>query len=281
MTDVVLDEQLAALRRRYGTRAAEQVAGRGGSGAWNDVIALQLAHRSVRKFLPEPSPRTICARSWPRPPPPRARATCSCGASWPSPTATGSPGSRLSPATSRRCVTLHCCSCGWPTSPRGAGREQHDKDLVNVDYVESALLGVVDAALAAQNAVLAAESLGLGTVYIGAIRNHPRDVAAELALPDHSFAVVGLVVGRPDPEVESEVKPRLGQDVVLHREQYSTEERDAGLAVYEEEISGFYRDQGLAESWVERVLGRFASPGALGSREQMREALRERGFGLD
>ncbi|QXF82960.1 NADPH-dependent oxidoreductase [Rhodococcus pyridinivorans] len=282
MTDVVLDEQLAALRRRYGTRAAEQVAGRGGSGAWNDVIALQLAHRSVRKFLPEAvSEDDLCAIV--------AAASSAASSSnlqlWSVVAVTDRDRlARIATfAGNQPAVRDAPLLLVWVADLARAARvaEQHGKDLVNVDYVESALLGVVDAALAAQNAVLAAESLGLGTVYIGAIRNHPRDVAAELALPDHSFAVVGLVVGRPDPEVESEVKPRLGQDVVLHREQYSTEERDAGLAAYEEEISGFYRDQGLAESWVERVLGRFASPGALGSREQMREALRERGFGLD
>ena len=42
--------------------------------------------------------------------------------------------------------------------------------------VESFLVAAVDAALAMQNAALAAESLGLGMCYIGAIRNHPAEV---------------------------------------------------------------------------------------------------------
>ncbi|MBB2707231.1 MULTISPECIES: nitroreductase family protein [Rhizobium] len=53
-----------------------------------------------------------------------------------------------------------------------------------LDYIESFLLAVIDAALAAQNAVVALESLGLGTCYIGAIRNDPDTVARELALPE-------------------------------------------------------------------------------------------------
>ena len=39
---------------------------------------------------------------------------------------------------------------------------------------------LADVALAAQNAALAAESLGLGTVFVGAIRNRPLEFAAEL-----------------------------------------------------------------------------------------------------
>ena len=98
------------------------------------------------------------------------------------------------------------------------------------------------------------------------------------------LAVVGLVVGRPDPAEYPEVKPRLGQDVVLHREQYGSGAQDAedeGVAAYEDAIAQFYRSQGLPDSWSERVLGRFAAPGALGHREGLRQALLQRGFGFE
>ena len=94
-------------------------------------------------------------------------------------------------------------------------------------------------------------------------------------------AVVGLVVGHPDPTGSAEVKPRLGVDVVLHREQYDLEAQEAGTAEYEARISAFYREQGLADSWTERVVGRFATPGALGVREGLKEALERRGFDLN
>lgn len=42
-----------------------------------------------------------------------------------------------------------------------------------LDYLEMFLTATIDATLAAQNATIAAESLGLGTVYIGGIRNQP------------------------------------------------------------------------------------------------------------
>ena len=65
------------------------------------------------------------------------------------------------------------------------------------------------------------KSLGLGQVLIGAMRNHPEEVAAELGLPPHVMALFGMCVGYPDPAVATGVKPRLPQRAVLHREQYS------------------------------------------------------------
>ena len=58
-----------------------------------------------------------------------------------------------------------------------------DVPLDATDYLETTVIGFVDTALAAQNAVLAAASLGLGSVFVGAIRNHPEEVAAELGCP--------------------------------------------------------------------------------------------------
>ena len=65
--------------------------------------------------------------------------------------------------------------------------------------------------------VVAAESLGLGTVYIGAMRNDPQRVAELVGLPKQAVVVFGLCVGHPDPAAKAEVKPRLPQSSVLQR----------------------------------------------------------------
>jgi nitroreductase len=66
------------------------------------------------------------------------------------------------------------------------------------EYVENFLVAAVDVAIAMQNAALAAESLGLGMCYIGAIRNRPQEVIDLLALPRLVFPVAGMTVaGRP------------------------------------------------------------------------------------
>ena len=62
-------------------------------------------------------------------------------------------------------------------------------------WLETFLVANIDVALAAQNAVVAAESIGLSTVYIGAMRNDPERVAGLLGLPKQCFVLFGLCVG--------------------------------------------------------------------------------------
>jgi nitroreductase len=58
-----------------------------------------------------------------------------------------------------------------------------DEPARGLDYRKSFLVALADAAFAAQNCFIALESLGLGACYIGAMRNHPKEVAEELGLP--------------------------------------------------------------------------------------------------
>ena len=86
-----------------------------------------------------------------------------------------------------------------------------------VEYLDNFLLAVtVDATLAAQNAALAAESLGLGMCYLGALRKDAGAVIKLLQLPRLVFPVFGMAVGWP--EMKSWVKPRLPLQTVLHWE---------------------------------------------------------------
>src|SRR5690606_20800286 len=87
--------------------------------------------------------------------------------------------------------------------------QANGKRLEGLDYLECFMVALADACFAAQNALVAAESLGLGTCYVGALRNRPDAVAAELGLPPNAMAVFGLTVGRPAPDVATAIKPRL------------------------------------------------------------------------
>ena len=139
---------------------------------------------------------------------------------------------------------------------------EHQAQVDGTHYLEEFIVGIVDAALAAQSALIAAESLGLGGVYIGAMRNLPEQIAAELGLPPHVFAVFGMSVGYPDPARPTDIKPRLPQSLVLHREQYST-------APCSEAID-----------WTQQCFNRVKDAAALRGRDRMREALRNLGFEL-
>jgi nitroreductase len=151
-----------------------------------------------------------------------------------------------------------------------------------LEYFDSFLLGAVDAALAAQNALVALESLGLGGVYIGALRNKPLEVAAELGLPPNVFALFGLVVGKPDPARPADIKPRLPSQAVFFREQYGF--GDAGLLdveAYNERFRAFQLEQGLAQQdWSAQAGNRVRGVDSLHGREGLRDALHRLGFGL-
>jgi len=156
------------------------------------------------------------------------------------------------------------------------------REALGLSYLELFLTGAVDAALAAQNAVVALESLDLGSVYIGAMRNHPEQVAKELNLPPNAFAVFGMAVGFPDPAVPTGVKPRLGQGAVLHREQYRWGEAQLdAIQTLDAKFKDFQKEQGLPEQgWVRQVLSRVRGPDAMSGRHRLREALEALGVGL-
>jgi nitroreductase len=151
-----------------------------------------------------------------------------------------------------------------------------------LDYLEMYTMAVVDVALAAQNAVVAAESLGLGTVYIGAMRNHPEQVAEELGLPPGAFAVFGLCVGHPDPAALPAIKPRLPQEAVLHRETYALENQDDAVERYNAAMSEFYAEQNMAVSgdWSKHSAVRISTPAKLSGRDRLKAALNALGFEL-
>ncbi|MBB6669751.1 oxygen-insensitive NADPH nitroreductase [Cohnella nanjingensis] len=89
------------------------------------------------------------------------------------------------------------------------------------DSTESFMVATVDTALAAQNAAVAAESMGLGICYIGGIRNRIAEVSELLRIPELAYPVFGMCVGVPDRK--SGQRPRLPTEAVLHRNGYDPE----------------------------------------------------------
>jgi nitroreductase len=150
------------------------------------------------------------------------------------------------------------------------------------DYLEMFLVAVVDAALAAQNVAAAAESMGLGTVYIGAMRNHPEKVAQEFALPPYAFAVFGMCIGYPDPSKPASIKPRLAQRAVLHHERYDVAAQTEAIAEYDQLFKAFQTSQELPTAgWTGPSATRVKGPESLMGRDRLRAALAALGFRLD
>jgi nitroreductase len=107
------------------------------------------------------------------------------------------------------------------------------------------LMAVLDAGLAAQNAVIAAEAQGWGTVYIGALRQQVAKVAAELQLPKGVFPVFGLCVGLAKTDPGTAIKPRLPQTAILHQETYQSVYPAQAVADYDETMLAFYKQQNM------------------------------------
>ena len=69
------------------------------------------------------------------------------------------------------------------------------------------LLAVEDALIAAQNAVTAAESLGIGSCYIGDVMERAEDMKALLDLPPYVYPACMLVFGYPTEHQKVRTKP--------------------------------------------------------------------------
>jgi FMN reductase (NADPH) len=154
-------------------------------------------------------------------------------------------------------------------------------------YVENFLVAAMDAAIVAQTAALAAESLGLGICYVGAIRNDPEGVVQLLHLPQLVFPIAGMTMGWPS--VEPARKPRLPLAAVLRWETYDRHTEDADLAFYDQEMiaTGIYEGRqvplpGRPEmlegyGWMEHSARRASQP----ARTALKKALRDQGFDLE
>ncbi len=264
------------LHARYGADAAPAV------GAMNEVLRQQLAHRSVRAYLPRPLPpkalETLVAAAQSAPSSSNLQA-------W-SVVAIEDAGrkARLAQvAGGQEHVEQAPLFLAWIADLSRLQRAAAalGGKLEACEYLETFVVAAIDAALAAQNASVAAESMGLGTVFIGALRNDPERVAAELGLPPQAMAVFGLCVGYPDPAKPAAVKPRLPQGLVLHRERYAPKDEIEQFKRYDRTLAAFSRSQGLGDiTWTGRVLGRFATLKGMNGRERMRAMMKALGFEL-
>ncbi|MDR0199642.1 MAG: nitroreductase family protein [Streptococcaceae bacterium] len=123
--------------------------------------------------------------------------------------------------------------------------------------VESLLISSVDAALAAENCLLAAESLGYGGVIVGLIRDQSAEISEVLGLPDYTYPIFGVALGVPARK--NPVKPRLPLDVVVMSERYkeATEKDLRDYDLLQKTYEGAHR---LDSEWTERMVAQWGKP---------------------
>jgi nitroreductase len=145
-----------------------------------------------------------------------------------------------------------------------------------LDYAEFFIMSVIDAALAAERFVCAAETLGLGICYIGAMRNDPSEIKRILDLPDHTFCCFGMCLGWPEEPIKEHIKPRLGQEAVWFRETYGL---NIPIEEYDARMKAFYESEKMRGdvTWSMRS-GRRVDNHHLTGREVLKPWLDSQGF---
>lgn len=250
--------------------------------AWNDTMELLLSHRSVRGFLSDPLPtgtlEALVAAA-------QSASSSSNVQAW-SVVAVEDPAAKaeLSKIAGNQKHMEECpLLLVWiaDLSRTEAMGRRHSYPTDATAFMESFVVSVIDAALAAQNATVALESLGLGMVYIGALRNNPEEVARILKLPPSAVAVFGMCVGYPDPKRPYNVKPRLPQRVVLHRNHYDQSLPQEALDSYDATLAAFQRNEKLTEvGWTKAMKSRWRDAQSIKGRDRIRAALIALGFKL-
>jgi FMN reductase [NAD(P)H] len=140
--------------------------------------------------------------------------------------------------------------------------------------IEGFFNAAIDAALALQTCILAAETLGLGTCPISVLRNRIVEVAAILELPDKVFPVAGLCLGYPAQP--GFISMRLPPEATVHIDRYD----DSGLA---DAVDGYDRRRDARHSLNDRQRdpARFGTAEFYGwSEDKARQAASPEGIGF-
>ncbi len=115
--------------------------------------------------------------------------------------------------------------------------ELNDAPFYN-DQAVNLMISYWDATIALQNVVVAAESVGLGTVYIGMILS--MNLQEILNVPEYVFPAGLIALGMPDESPQ--LRPRLPVDAVVHRNGYQIPS--------DEDVASWYREGD--EIWTKR-----------------------------
>ncbi|MFZ2414272.1 MAG: nitroreductase family protein [Candidatus Cryosericum sp.] len=107
--------------------------------------------------------------------------------------------------------------------------------VVRKPAVGDLMLACADAFIAAQNTVVAAQSLGLGSCYIGDVLENCEQVRTLLALPEFAMPAALVVYGYPTKQQLDRTKPtRFGRSHIVHENHYRKMEPDELLGMYGE-----------------------------------------------
>lgn len=255
---------------------------------WNQTLQAQLAHRSVRQWLPrdvdEDTIRTIAAAA--------QSASTSSNKQVVSVVAVrdaqlkqqlaevGGPLQESHIATAAVVFVWLIDTSRIRQAVEERRSEKPEAEYTGLKYIDEAFVGACDIGIAAQNAVVAAQSLGLGTVYLGSLRNDAERVAEIIGAPGHVVPFLGLEIGYPDPQERAGIKPRIPQDSFLHFDRYDAG-RAAEVGDYDATLSEYFSQYGKPSSWTRQMASRVSARSVeTGKRHFLRRVFERAGFDL-
>jgi FMN reductase [NAD(P)H] len=131
--------------------------------------------------------------------------------------------------------------------------KKNNLEQVIHESIEGSIVGSVDVGLNMGAAIIAAESLGLGIVPIGGIRNAPQRMIDLLELPNLTFPIAGLSIGYPKSKPKK--KPRLPLDTFRHNETYKPNKIIESIDAYDDLMAEYYKsiNREDSENWSKRT----------------------------
>jgi FMN reductase (NADPH) len=143
------------------------------------------------------------------------------------------------------------------------GKLEKEKVVESIESTEKFMVAVIDATLAAQNATLAAESMGLGVCYIGGLRNNLEEICNLLKIPQRVVPLFGLAVGYPTSM--SSQKPRLPFTHIYHEDVYEQDESTylEQLEKYNQTVSTYYKERTngkRSDTWTSQMAQMLKEP---------------------
>jgi len=119
------------------------------------------------------------------------------------------------------------------------------------------LLASCDALIAAQTVAIAAESLGLGSCYIGDIMENWEIHRELLALPKYTFPITMLCIGYPTQQQRARLQPpRLPEQLIVMKNRYRPAAPEELASMYKGEGYGKFSPHGDAENAAQALYDR-------------------------
>ena len=141
--------------------------------------------------------------------------------------------------------------------------------------------GFTDACIMAQNIVNAAESMDLGSVYLGSILNDSEKICKLLKLPELTFPVLGLGIGYPNQKPQ--IKPQMDMKYRVFENEYKIYDNYLEeLKDYDQEMHTYYdlRDANRRlDSFSDQVVTRMKNPSP--KRAKMLNNIKAQAFNLN